>query len=651
MGNYPERSEDDAPEFERKIRHFFRKGQYVLSTRANELDTFAKMVNQFSEAFLELNEHEVNHTILELKYLLSRDGFIPPHCAKAFALIKEVSGRVIGLRHFDSQLRGGWVILQGRLAEMQTGEGKTLTATLAAATAALAGVPTHVITVNEYLSERDAEVMRPLYEALGLRVGFVGARMSPVEKKENYDKDITYCTNNQVAFDYLRDQMTMGQKKGKLGRSFDKYNQKFNKQPIMLRGLCFAIVDEADSVLIDEARTPLVIAKDHNNPIQQTVYKEALQVARKLHVNVDFKIDRSLGTSVLTKKGMKTVQTLTEHLSNLWSSANHRNTLMMQALNAIYLYLRDEQYLVKDDRVHIIDSNTGRLMSDRSWERGLHQMIECKENCLISGLKETLARLTYQRFFRRYLRLSGMSGTVREVEDELIYVYNLNVVTVKTHKPCLRTSLGDVTYKTMAQKNDAVLSRILEIHKTGRPVLVGTCSVGDSELLGDLLTDNQIPHQILNAQHDDIEASIIEKAGEYGAVTIATNMAGRGTDIKISEEVSKLGGLHVLATEKNELGRVDRQLYGRCARQGDPGSYECIASLDDSFFVHTFPLWTLKIVRAFGFKESPVNQKFALLLIKVAHHCTEYKYKKMRLNMIRQDKALSKLLAFTGKLE
>lgn len=650
QGQYPERSEDDTSLVEQKIQHYINRARNGLFTRASELDDFARKVLSWQQDFEILTKEDLNSHILDMRFLLARDGFTQAHCAKTFALIREVSYRTLGMRHFDSQIKGGWVILQGRLAEMQTGEGKTLTATLPAATAALAGVPTHVITVNEYLSQRDCEEMSPVYKALGLTVGFVDATMTPTEKKEIYAKDIAYCTNNQIAFDYLRDQITIGQKKGKFRRTFDKYNESTKRNPLMLRGLCYAIVDEADSVLIDEARTPLIIAKDHSNPTQISTYKEALQLARKLEIKIHFNLDKSDKAVYLTPKGKKHLVELTLDMPGVWQGDSRREYLVQQALSAIFHYRRDEQYLVKEDKIHIIDENTGRLQSDRSWERGLHQMIETKEKCPISGLKETLARLTYQRFFRRYLMLSGMSGTVQEVEDELQFVYDLNVVKIPTHKLCRRIGYPENVYKTKQAKWKAIMKQVKLIHDTGRPILIGTCSVKESELLGQMLTELALPHHVLNARQDNIEAEIISKAGHFGAITVATNMAGRGTDIKLSEEVSELGGLHVISTEKNESARVDRQLYGRSARQGDPGSYQCIASLEDTIFKGFYPKWLLMLLKI-GFGNAPINRKLGQLLGYLPQRYAENYYKKMRLDLIKQDKELSRMLAFTGKLE
>jgi preprotein translocase subunit SecA len=514
----------------------------------------------------------------ELRIRLRREGFTEPLVGEAFALIRAAAERAAGLRHFDVQLIGGWAMLNGMLAEMETGEGKTLTATLAAATAALAGRAVHVITVNDYLAGRDAAAMRPVYEALGLRVGCVVHGLDPDARRAQYACDVTYCSNKELTFDYLRDRLTLGGRPRPIADRIDALAGGTRGARLLLRGLQFALVDEADSVLIDEARTPLILSAPARRSGEEAMHRQALDIARRLEA-ADWSEED--GRVELTARGAERLEALARPLGGLWNGPRRRERLAKQALGALHLFQADKHYLVRDGKVQIIDEYTGRLMPDRSWEQGLHQLIEIKEGVAVTGQRETLARISYQRFFRRYLHLAGMTGTAAEVARELWSVYRLRVARVPTNRPVRRRYAPDRAYRSASEKWRAVLESIQQRHAAGQPVLVGTRSVAASEHLAKLLTDAGLPFRLLNARQDADEAEIVAQAGTPGRITVATNMAGRGTDIKLAAGVAERGGLHVICTERHDSRRIDRQLFGRCGRQGDPGSCEAILAVDD----------------------------------------------------------------------
>ncbi len=578
----------------------------------------------------------------EVRVLLRREGFNQATVARAFALIREVATRTVGQRHHDVQLIGGWVMLNGAVAEMETGEGKTLTATLAAGAAALAGIPVHVITVNDYLTARDAELTAPVYAMLGLRVGVVIHGKDPTVRRIAYGADITYCTNKELTFDYLRDRIALGRDESRIQLAIEKLSGgKSRASQLHLRGLFYAIVDEADSVLIDEARTPLVIAGSGDSALERAMYETALELAGRLEEDVDFRINLRDRQVELTDTGRDRLGGWAADLPPLFHGERRREELVTQAISAARLFLRDTHYLVRDDKVHIIDEFTGRVLADRTWEQGLHQMVEAKEGCALSNQQTSVARMTYQRFFRRYLWLAGMTGTAKEVADELWSVYQLAVVRVPTNRPNRRSNTGDQVFSTDEEKWKAVAMRVKVLHQQGRPVLIGTRSVLASEKVSAVLTEEGLPHQILNARQDEQEAEIVAQAGLPGRITVATNMAGRGTDIKLGPGVRELGGLHVIATELHESARIDRQLFGRCARQGDPGSVEAVLSLED------------ELIRVYIGKAVTIGlqQGMRRSLFSVAQMRAERANAAIRRHLLNVEDQLGDVLAFTGRRE
>lgn len=625
----------------------------LVRPKASRFEWIVEKVNDSTRAIRTMSDKAIRQKSRTLSQQLRREGYQDELVAESFALVREVSERVIGMRHFDVQLIGGLVLLKGMVAEMETGEGKTLVATLPACTAALAGVPTHIITVNDYLAMRDSRWMGPIYEALGLKVGTVIHGMDPKAKQAAYQCDVTYCTNKEVAFDYLRDRITLRDRPGPIRLQVEcLYGEQSRIKHLLLRGLHFGIVDEADSVLIDEARTPLIISSEKEGEDEQFVLQQALDCARKMVEGEDFTLVTSERSLELTEMGRVKIGSFPWSEKSMWINRQQREHLVRQALVALLLFFSGKEYLVKDGKVQIIDEYTGRLMADRSWERGLHQLIEIKENCKVTSRKETIARISYQRFFRRYLHLAGMTGTAREVAQELWTIYRLRVVSIPTNRPLKRRGLPDRIYVTAEERWRSVVEMISEMHQKGRPVLVGTRSVAASEHLSRLLEEAQLPHRVLNARQDREEAEIIAQAGRRKQITVATNMAGRGTDIQLDDGVSELGGLHVIATERHDARRIDRQLFGRCGRQGDPGTYQTIASLEDELirvYGRKIFIW---IVAALLKRTTPfIGRWLGKFLFNWTQRTAQRLHARMRQDLLKMDAQLGDALAFSGRLE
>lgn len=580
---------------------------------------------------------------------LRLEGFNKQLVAESFALVREASGRSLGLFHFDSQIIGGLVLFYGHVAEMQTGEGKTLTATLPAATAALAGVPVHIITVNDYLAKRDAEEMQPVYHLLGLSVGCVVQGMTTEERQQAYNCDIVYCTNNEIVFDYLKDQIALKSHKSALQLHSERLKGNSNAAgDVMLKGLHYAIVDEADSVFMDEAITPLIIsATVKANEDESAVYRQAIDIANSFDEGDDYKLDRVDKKVSITPQGEEKAREMSINYGPFWSGRVRRVELVSNALSAIFLFERDYHYLLRDGKIEIIDEHTGRVMPDRSWEKGLHQLIEIKEGCEISPPRETLEKISYQRFFRMYHHLSGMTGTAAEVKSELWSIYKLPVITVPTHKKSLRRNNGVQLCTSNKEKWAATVDTLKTHFDEGRSVLVGTGSVATSELLSEQLEQCGIPHKLLNAKQDEYEAEIIANAGHSRQITIATSMAGRGTDIKLDKVNASKGGLHVVLTELHESSRIDRQLEGRCARMGDHGSTETIVAMDDLIMKNNKNLlWQL--LQNLRLPETLKN-KLGFFLMKRVQKSIEKKHGKVRAQLLKHDEHKDELLAFSGK--
>lgn len=645
-GPYPERQDIDQTSWDRRLAALYSRLLKPIELWGLNNQQFIDLVDSSGYEFESVSETNLQKEVELIGQQLRKKGMQMHLVARGFAIIRELSWRTLKKKHYRVQLLGGLVLLKGQIAEMQTGEGKSLTATLAAGLAAMAGIPVHIVTVNDYLAARDAEEMAPLYQALGLSVGVVQNGQALVEKRKAYRADITYCTNKELGFDYLRDRLLLSDWPSESRITVASAligDQRYRN--LLLRGLHFAIIDEADSVLIDEARTPLIISSQGQSMLDANLLKIALDVAANLQVDRDYDLSekqRSVklkGATLVQLKNLAKKSPELNKLGPLWVE------LVTQALTAIHLYQRDKHYLVKDDQVQIVDEYTGRLMPDRSWEQGLHQLIEAKEDCTITNPRETLARITYQRFFRRYLHLSGMTGTADEVADELSAVYRLKVTRIPTNKPSQKIAKKTLLMGNQKQKWQKVVAIVQNVTSEGRPVLVGTHSVEASEQLSDYLAEAGIAHQVLNARQDAEEAHLIAQAGIAKVVTVATNMAGRGTDIKLGEGVARAGGLHVILTEFHDSSRVDRQLYGRCGRQGDPGSFQAIVATDDELFRHYAPVWLLKLAnyRVAG------SEKIYFLLRSISQGRAERQNAEIRHQTMDHDRQIEKMLAFSGQ--
>jgi preprotein translocase subunit SecA len=524
-----------------------------------------------------------------------------PSLDRALAVAREAVVRGIGLRPFPVQIMAALAMHEGAIIELATGEGKTLTGAMTAALWAWAGRPVHIITVNDYLVQRDAHEMGPIYKLLGLDVGFIVHETTPQERIDHYRRGVVYCTQKELVADFLRDQIMLGNLRTASQTSVMMLGG-LRSAALQVPGLFRCIVDEADSVLIDEAVTPLIISNNPDDEPNAALYAEANRLARQLEAGRDFHIDRTVRQCELTGRGQRRLEELAAG-SGFWRGKRRREELVGQALTAHWCFHRDEQYLVdQDGKVLIIDEFTGRIMADRSWRHGLHQAIEVKENVKITADKENLARLSFQRFFRQYPMLAGMTGTAWESAPEIWQIYGRPVVRIPTNKPCIRKHLRTRLYPTIEHKWQAVTQRIQQLHDREIPILVGTRSVAASEELSRRLTALNIAHRVLNATQTAQEANIVAQAGQRGAITVATNMAGRGTDIKLARGVAELGGLHVIATEPHGSGRVDRQLFGRAGRQGDPGCAQMYSSIEDDLFVrharHLRTVWRAVGARA-----------------------------------------------------
>jgi len=652
---YPERIEHE-PKWHDRIADWLTSrvlrpsGQRIVDP-AKQLARIVPFASVHEEKLRTTSDARLRELSVELRRRLRREGFKPEIVGETFALVREVGGRTLGQRHFDVQFMGGWGLLQGRLVEMETGEGKTLTATLPASTAALAGVPVHVITVNDYLATRDAEAMGPLYRFLGLTVGAVGQDMAPEAHRSAYACDITYCTNKDVAFDYLRDRVALGTSGSAAHIALERLRGgRGLSERVVLRGLHFGIVDEADSVFIDEARTPLILSASREDEKEGQMCEEALRLAREMVEGDHYVIDRRERYVELRESGKRWLDEWSEQQEGVWTSKRTREELVRQALSAIHLFILDQHYVVAEGKVQIVDEFTGRIMADRSWERGLHQMIETKEGVELTARRETLARITYQRLFRRYLRLAGMTGTGLEVAPEIWTIFRLGVVKVPLNRPSRRSFLPGRLFSTAAEKWEAVAAEAQRCaNEEQRPILIGTRSVQASEELSAVLARRGLEHSLLNAKQDREEAEIVARAGQPCAITVATNMAGRGTDIRLSSEVSARGGLHVILTECHESARIDRQLYGRCARQGDPGTCVMLVSLEDELF-RTYSPWLTRFAANSGsaVRASPWLLR---LLQQTSQAAAERRNGRIRNDNLKLDRRLEKTLGFAGRSE
>lgn len=580
-------------------------------------------INALESRFENISDEELQAMTPHFRERLENGEKLDDLLPEAFAVVREAAKRVLGQRHYDVQLMGGIVLHEGRVAEMRTGEGKTLVGTLPSYLNGLTGKGVHIVTVNDYLAKRDAEITGRVHRFLGLTVGYNGHDMTHEQKQQAYAADVTYGTNNEFGFDYLRDNMVMSQ------------------DDMVQRPLHFGIVDEVDSILIDEARTPLIIS----GPAEKSadLYFRADLFVRRLRDEEDYEIDEKMRTANLTDGGVRKAESYF-HVDNLFDPDNvnlmHHIT---QAMKAHGLMHRDKDYVVIDDEVCIVDEFTGRLMEGRRYSEGLHQAIEAKEGVRVQNESKTLATITLQNYFRMYHKLSGMTGTAKTEEKEFIEIYGMDCVVMPTNRPLIRDDMGDAIYKTEGAKFRAVVDEIAVRHEKDQPVLVGTTSIDKSEIVSELLKRRGIQHQVLNAKHHAREAEIVAMAGQPSMVTIATNMAGRGTDILLGEGVPDVGGLHIIGTERHESRRIDNQLRGRAGRQGDPGSSQFFLSLEDDL-LRLFGSENIKrMMDRLGLEEDqPIEHKMLTGAMERAQKKVEGNNYDLRKHVLRYDDVLNK---------
>jgi len=610
----------------------------------------AQQVCALTQDLQHVAAHELRERLEAMRVLYRRGRETRDAMAKTFALIREAAKRSLGMEPYPVQVASAIGLTQRRFIELATGEGKTLVAALPAVIAGWRGRGCHLITVNDYLAKRDADTLRPLYDFCNVRVSHIDEEMPPLERRVAYAADVTYCTNKSVTADYLRDRLSLGRLQGLTDALLAKRLRRMKSRrgtvsgspdQMVMRGLDTAIVDEADSILIDEAVTPLIISSESDDAQRIESFSIAAELAAKLDINEDFRLNQQYREIDITRSGRRRLAELCAGMSGYWQGQRLREELVNQALSARHLFLLDQHYVVAEDKVVIVDESTGRLMPDRTWRAGLHQAVEAKEGVEVTAPKDTMARISFQRFFRGYKNLSAMSGTGWEARFELWQNYGLVTSRIPTHRPCIREILPQKVFANTEAKLAAVVEEVATLHDTGRPILIGTRSVESSEALSAMLTEKNLPHQVLNAVRHEEEAQVVAGAGMKGMITVATNMAGRGTDIKLGVGVTKLGGLHVISIERNDSPRIDRQLIGRAGRQGDPGSAVSYAALDDQLIKR----YGRKALRKAAVGALPLRLSLLTQSQKRAHRMG----KAQRRQVMKMDEQLAEQLGFAGR--
>ena len=641
LGNYPEKPKTEPTLSARLKRQLQTPFAVFGATNVKQYEAFIAQIAAFAPALQHLSEARIKMRLRELQGLLSMHGMTDILMAELFAIIKKVCERELGHIPYDTQLIAARIMLDGKLAEMATGEGKTLAAGICVAAAALAGIPVHLITANDYLVTRDAQTLSPLHRALGLSVGTVLQSMEADARKQAYACDITYVTAKELVFDYLRDRTMNGRARSNLHHRVAELAG--NTPNTLLRGLYMAIIDEADSILIDEARVPLILSQSVLQAAQVEYHGKVFALASTLILQQDFALHHRQLSAELTETGLQKLDAATVTLGHLSHNRMHLEETVCQALAAIYLFKRDKHYLVRDDAIHIIDEITGRISPGRVWSHGLHQLIELKEHCEPSGETVTAAQMTYQRFFPRYLRLGGMSGTLHESRAELFSLFDLKITKVPLRNPSQRLILPTRIFSDKQTLWTAVTKRVTTLNKNGHPILIGTDSVADSEVLSEHLKQAGLAHQVLNARQDQQEANIVAQAGQAKQITVSTNIAGRGTDIALGSGVAALGGIHLISCQHNPSRRIDRQLIGRCARQGKPGVAETLISLDAPLIADLYPKiikrWLAKLAGKTGFC---TPQWLVKLIVRLPQWLEEAHQRAQRHEMMQHDARIAR---------
>lgn len=616
------------------------------------IQRFNTLIMQQAHALFTKTDQEIVGQFYQALEHIKQQGSQIQALALVFACVGEGIKRSMGMWPHPVQFMGAHVLLCGRLAEMRTGEGKTLVAGLTATIMAGSGAAVHVLSTNDYLAQRDCEEMSPLFRFFGLEAAYIESSMEIEPRRAAYAKPICYVSGKEVVFDYLKDRLSgqgvVPNRVMQLQNLLSTFSSRgATANSAIIPALHFCIVDEADSVLIDEARTPMVISQDAASIIEPNILSWAITQARRLLQDVDYKIHVAQHDVELSAVLHTAVDVPPAGVRPIWFSMEWQRIILRQALLALHIYQKDMHYIILNDKIQIVDESTGRVMEDRSWEQGLHQLIETKEGVAITSGRETLARMTFQRFFRRYLLLSGLTGTGLEVSRELWVIYRLKVCQIPPNKPSRRRQLPSQYYTSQAAKNAAISHHAMLVASQGRPVLIGTRSVETSEAIARELSLHKVPHIVLNARQDEQEAEIIAQAGHSGQITVATNMAGRGTDIKLSGPAREAGGLHVILSEYHESARIDRQLFGRSGRQGDPGSCCAIISADDEL-IKTDGGWYLKLLP--WIKIRLLQQFLLALCVRRVQQLAQRRAYHIRMSTFKQDQKLSQQIGFAGKV-
>ena len=646
---YPENAQEQSDLLQRCVERV-RCNRQSKRLRYSGFKKHAKELNKLAANYEALSEQGFAAQWLELRRQLQTNGIDRTGLTSGLALAKVGVKEEFGFELHDEQLFCAWALMHGSLAEMATGEGKSVTAGVAAVIAAGGGSPVHVITTNDYLVERDATAMRGLFARFGLSSAYVTPEHSDDERRDAYSADICYVSNKQLVFDYLRDRQTLGNRPGSIQARLLGVAKSQASTPL-LKGLCFAIVDEADSVLIDDAITPLILSQQVNGDTDEIQAITAISLAHRLTVGDHFGIDRRSKSVTLTGSGEAQLAESASGIDGVWKNRRFRHELVRQALAALNLFHRDVDYLVREGEVVLIDQSTGRVMPDRKLQQGLHQMLEIKEQCNLSGRSETISSLSFQNYFLRYKHLCGMTGTASEALKELRSIYRLPVVNIPTHNKNARKARPSCFSTDETEHLERLLERIRQRNETGQPVLVGTRSLAKSEQIAECLVAAGFNPTLLNARQDAQEAQVVAQAGERSAITIATNIAGRGTDIPVSESIRLLGGLHVIVAELNDNRRIDRQLIGRCARQGDPGTYEYILMLDDELLVKQVPFLLAQLKRARTIVPAFLWHALCLGISKQAQARQERQQRDTRKRVSQADLQMQQRLSFAGYQE
>jgi preprotein translocase subunit SecA len=630
-----------------QIWHLAKTGGRLDASRLSRWRARAAAIIKRSEELRGESDSELLRRGRELRWQAKTQPRLEDLLPEAFALVREASRRQLGFQHFSVQIQGGIALFEGHVAEMQTGEGKTLTATLPAFLRGLTGRGCHIVTVNDYLAGRDAETMGPIFERLGLSVGCIQTPMQTEERRMAYAKDITYGTAKEIGFDFLRDRLRTGadatsgyRRRNEMGSGGGSSSR--GGEPTVQRGHYFALIDEADSILIDEARTPLIIGLTQpNTAATVNLLRWSQRASLRLERDIEFIFEPDRRTAYLTDRGCRKVLLMAKPSLLDCVDAERMYKHVEQALSSRYGFQRDRDYVVVEDKIVIVDESTGRQMDGRKWQDGLHQAIEAKELVPITAATGQAARVTVQTYFRQYEHVSGMTGTAVQARRELHATYAISVSPIPTNRPCIRTGMPTRIFDTLENKRRAVVQEVVRMYEAGRAVLVGTPSVEASQALGRALANREIAHEILNAHFHEREAEIVEQAGQTGAVTIATNMAGRGTDIQLDDKVRESGGLHVIATEMHSSARIDRQLVGRAARQGDPGSFQFFLSLEDELLRCLKPDKVLRHRRSARPNAGGELSLQWLGLFRRTQRFLERMHRKERKNLLRHEKQRS----------